>query len=68
MKKSVHQLIQEAIIENNINLNSPYKLEAILLIDKVCDKIDWSIRNPNQIERKLNVIRKSVNMLFKNLK
>ena len=68
MKKSVHQLIQEAIVENNIDLNSKFKLEAVLLVDKVCDKIDWSEYNPNQVQRKLNVVKKSVSMLFKNLK
>ncbi len=68
MKKSIHTLIQEAIVENNIDLKSKYKLEAVLLVDKVCDKIDWTEYNINQAERKLNVIKKSVSMLFKNLK
>ena len=68
MKKSVHTLIQESIVENNIDIKSHYKLEAVLLVDKVCDKIDWKEYNPNQTERKLNVIKKSVSMLFVNLK
>jgi hypothetical protein len=68
MKKSVHSLIQEAIVENNIDTRSHYKLEAELLVDKVCDKIDWNEYNPFQTERKLKVIKKSVSMLFINLK
>jgi hypothetical protein len=68
MKKSVHTLIQESIIENNIDTKSHNKIEAISLIDIVCDKIEWSEYNQSQAQRKVNVIQKSVSMLFVNLK
>jgi hypothetical protein len=64
MKRSVFELMEEAIIENNIDLNSSYKLERVLLVDKICDKINWSEYNPSQTERKLNVIKKMVMMRF----
>jgi hypothetical protein len=66
MKKSVITLIEEAIVENNIDLKSKFKLERVLLIDKVCDKINWSEYNPFSAERKVRVIQKCVNMKFDN--
>jgi len=66
MKKSVITLIEEAIVENNINLNSKFKLERVLLVNKVCDKINWSEYNPFSAERKVRVIEKMVNMKFEN--
>ena len=66
MKKSVITLIEEAIVENNINLNSKFKLERVLLVNKVCDKINWSEYNPFSAERKVRVIEKVVNMKFGN--
>ena len=66
MKKSVITLIEEAIVENNINLNSKFKLERVLLVNKVCDKINWSEYNPFSAERKVRVIEKVVNMKFDN--
>lgn len=64
MKTSVFSLMEQAIQENNIDLKSPYKLERVLLIDKICDKIDWSNYNPFRQERKLRVIEKMVNKVF----
>lgn len=64
MKKSVFTLMEEAIVENNINLSSTFKLERVLLIDKICDKIDWTEYNPFQAERKVRVIEKMVNQKF----
>lgn len=56
--------MEEAIVENNINLSSTFKLERVLLIDKICDKIDWTEYNPFQAERKVRVIEKMVNQKF----
>ena len=64
MKPSVYSLMEQAIQENQIDLSSPYKLERVLLIDKICDKIDWSDYNPYQTERKVRVIEKMVSMRF----
>jgi hypothetical protein len=64
MKKSVFELMEEAIIENNIDLNSHFKSERMLLVDKICDKINWSDYNRSQAERKVNVIEKMVMMKF----
>ena len=64
MKKSVLTLMEEAIVENKIDLSSPFKLERVLLIDKICDKIDWTEYNPFSAERKVRVIEKMVNMKF----
>jgi hypothetical protein len=64
MKQSVYSMMEEAIVENNIDLNSPYKLERVLLIDKICDKVDWTEYNPFSAERKVRVIEKMVSMRF----
>ena len=64
MKKSTHTLFLEVVEENSIDLNSPYKLEQKLCINKICDKIDWSEYNPFRAERKVRVIEKFVNMMF----
>jgi len=68
MKKSVNTLMEEAIVENNIDLNSKFKLERVLLIDKICDKIDWTEYNPFRAERKVRVIETMVNMKFNEVK
>ena len=60
--------MEEAIVENNIDLNSKFKLERVLLVDKICDKIDWTEFNPFQAERKVRVIEKMVNMKFNEVK
>lgn len=65
---SVHQAILEVIQENQIDLNSPYKLERVLCISKVVDKLDLSEYNPFQVQRKIKVIEKSVNMMFEQKK
>ena len=64
MKTSLYHLMLEAIKENQIDLNSPYKLERVLLIDKICDKVDWTKYNPYSAQREVNVIEKMVNMKF----
>ncbi len=64
MKNSVFSLMEQAIKENNIDLKSPFRLERVLLVSKVCDKIDWSQYNPSQADRKVRVIEKMVNMKF----
>lgn len=64
MKTSVHTLFLEVVEEQQIDLTSPYKLERVLCIDKICDKIDWSEYNPARAERKIRVIEKFVNMMF----
>ena len=64
MKPSVFSLMEQAIQENKIDLSSPYKLERVLLVNKICDKIDWTEYNPFQAERKVRVIEKMVNMRF----
>ena len=64
MKKSTHTLFLEVVKENSIDLNSPYKLERTLCINKICDKIDWSEYNAFRAERKVRVIEKFVNMIF----
>ena len=56
MKKSTHTIFLEVVEENSIDLNSPYKLERVLCINKICDKIDWSEYNPFRAERKVRVI------------
>ena len=68
MKKSVNTLMEEAIVENNIDLNSKFKLERVLLVDKICDKIDWTEYNPFSAQRKVRVIEKMVNMKFNEVK
>jgi len=64
MKTSVHTLFLEVVKEQQIDLTSPYKLERVLCIDKICDKIDWSEYNQFRAERKVRVIEKFVNMMF----
>jgi len=64
MNKSTHTLFLEVVEENSIDLNSPYKLERVLCINKICDKIDWSEYNQFRAERKVRVIEKFVNMMF----
>ena len=64
MKTSVHTLFLEVVEEQQIDLTSPYKLERVLCIDKICDKIDWSEYNAARAERKIRVIEKFVNMMF----
>lgn len=64
MEKSTHTLFLEVVEENSIDLNSPYKLERVLCINKICDKIDWSEYNSFRAERKVRVIEKFVNMMF----
>jgi len=64
MKQSVYSMMEEAIVENNIDLNSPHKLERKLLFDKICDKIDWKQYNQSQAERKVRVISKLVSSRF----
>jgi len=64
MKTSVHTLFLEVVEEQQIDLTSPYKLERVLCIDKICDKIDWSEYNQFRAERKVRVIEKFVNMMF----
>lgn len=64
MKPSVYSLMEQVIQENKIDLSSPYKLERVLLVNKICDKIDWTEYNPSQAERKVRVIEKMVNMRF----
>ncbi len=56
--------MDEAIVENNIDLKSKFKLERVLLINKICDKIDWTEYNPFSAERKLRVIEKLVFQKF----
>ena len=53
--------MKEAMVENNIDLNSEFKLERVLLIDKICDKIDWTGYNPYRAQREVQAIEKMVN-------
>jgi len=64
MKKSTHTLFLEVVEENSIDLNSPYKLERLLCICKILDKLDFSEYNQFRDERKVRVIEKFVNMMF----
>jgi hypothetical protein len=64
MKKSIHTLFLEVVKEHNIDLNSKYKLERTLCIDKIMDKMDWTGCNPYRTERKMKTIIKYVNMSF----
>ena len=66
METSVHSLIQESIEKNKIDLNSPYKAERRLLMDCVVESIDWTKYTKSQMERKMIVINKSINMIWKN--
>ena len=68
MKKSVSTLINETIKEENINLNSPYKLERKLLNDLVLEKINFVGMTASQAERKVRVVGKMVNMMFNEVK
>ena len=64
MKKSTHTLFLEVVKENSIDLNSPYKLERVLCISKILDKLDLSEYNQLQSQRKVRVVEKFVNMMF----
>jgi hypothetical protein len=66
MKKSIHTLFLEVVEENSIDLNSPYKLEQVLCICKICDKFDWSGYNPSNTRRKVREIKNFVNEMFDN--
>ena len=64
MKKSTHTLFLEVVEENSIDLNSPYKLERVLCISKILDKLDFNEYNKVRAQRKVRVIEKFVNMMF----
>jgi len=59
--------MEEAIVENNINVKSRFKCERNLLVDKIVEKMDFSQYNQSQAERKLRVVEKMVNMQFSNI-
>lgn len=59
--------MEEAIVENQINVKSRFKCERNLLVDKIVEKMDFSQYNQSQAERKLRVVEKMVNMQFSNI-
>lgn len=65
MKNSIEQLFLEVVNENNIDLNSKYKLEKNLCIDKIIEKLD--MRGKTQIQSQLLVyeILWYVDIMFK---
>ena len=37
--ETIYAVIEKSIVEHNVDINSPYRLEAEFLIDKVFDKM-----------------------------
>lgn len=64
MTNSIHQVFTQVVEQENIDLNSPYKLERRLCISRMFDLIDMSTMNVYEAKLFVENVENFVNMIF----